>query len=378
MEKEGEGKDCEVKDDQEKAGSLVGEETQKEEKETEEDKFEDVQLVVVDKTADVEEVENNETVEEEPKTERKHKVSEGPGEGSESTSPLPSLIKTFKTLKSRKKKGGSHSHSPPNQVDDTMSWVEQAIDQADAEKTESKANGKDASGESEGEIKAEETEISESTTLGADVLDELENEFCMGLAQRINERNCEEHSEKNDAEEVGSAGMPSSTVSSLDAPSSPKSTHSNSRWYKRKPFFGENLTHEQALQMTVDRLRKQLEDMEEERDTLVSTIHTLEGRVEAQQAKIEALEYFFRQVNHRDENDRHQERRWEDTSSTSMSSGDSPEEEETPRDDTQEDDEAWELEDAPPKLSVSFKRTGQKMRSAKTRAAAKLATITFV
>ena len=54
--------------------------------------------------------------------------------------------------------------------------------------------------------------------------------------------------------------------------------------------------------------------------------------------------------------------------------------EDSMREDSQsfEDDEAWELEDGPPKLSVSFQKTGNKLRSAKTRAAAKMATITVV
>lgn len=150
-------------------------------------------------------------------------------------------------------------------------------------------------------------------------------------------------------------------------PSSPKS------WMERRMRFGESLTKEEALELTVEKLTRQLTNIMEERDALQSTVHTLEGRVEAQQAKIEALEFFFRKVNNRDEDVA------SITSATSFSSSGSfklNNEDGSSRRDGE--DEAWDLEGAAPKLSWSFKRTNKKMNSAKIRAAKKMAQITCV
>ena len=113
-------------------------------------------------------------------------------------------------------------------------------------------------------------------------------------------------------------------------------------------------------------------------------MHTLEGRVEAQQAKIEALEFFFRKVNNRDEDcsvtsvtsfsssgsfgrDRH--------SATAAANGGAADDSHNYGSDQ---DEAWELEGGAPKLSWSFRKTTKKVNYAKIRAAKKMAQITCV
>ena len=248
---------------------------------------------------------------------------------------------------------------------------------------------------------------------GVNLLDQLENEYRLGLQRRISDRTARDgdaDDEEEEEEDTTNHSEESSSRSSWLFEGRPKSPNSQARWNQRRILFGKPLTHEQALEMTVDKLSRQLAAMEEERDALMGTVHTLQGKVEAQAAKIEALEHFFRRVNHRDDDEHslnRQRRRisggggWEETSTTSFlscscSSSDNnasehedeaarsqhsnqeQKEDEQKEQQTFEDDEAWELEDAPPKLSVSFAKTGQKMRSAKTRAAAKMAKITYI
>jgi hypothetical protein len=171
-------------------------------------------------------------------------------------------------------------------------------------------------------------------------------------------------------------------------------------WMERKLLGGGTLSHTQALECTVSTLRAQLERMEEERDSLLQLVDRLEDKVEVQRAKTEVLEHFFRQVNQSG-------RGGEDTSYSSSSvsempsvqslefgnntssSSSSPDAEgggfefrrsadhqstSSSLDYYDEDEEeAWDLEGAPPKLSGTFGTTGAKMRSAKSRAARKTA-----
>eukprot|EP00977_Amphora_coffeiformis_P018436 scaffold6485_cov172-Amphora_coffeaeformis.AAC.1 len=264
---------------------------------------------------------------------------------------------------------------------------------------------------------------------GVDLLDELEKEYSCGLSRRLTERKMakktaeegkcngsgeEEVSEKSGAEgetkeilpeDSNSPEINETTETPEEAPISPKApTRSWKRILSGSP--GGVLTREQALELTIETLRHQLEDITEQRDSLLSTVDTLEGKLDAQNAKIEALEYFFRRVNAREEgedmdpatNPPCSSRSGDEISFTSSSTttrsvsrslSNTPsihsfevsaeaEEAASREEDEYEDDEAWELEAGPPKLSVSFQKTGQKMRSAKTRAAAKLSRMTCV
>jgi hypothetical protein len=145
--------------------------------------------------------------------------------------------------------------------------------------------------------------------------------------------------------------------------------------------------------------------MEEERDALLHVVDRLEDKVEVQTAKVEVLEHFFRQVNQSG-------RDGEDTSYSSSSLSEMPlsmqslefgssgtasyaedddahhnnnnntqgfafrrvnTAEQSMTSSSFDDDEAWDLEGAPPKLSGTFGDTSAKMRSAKSRAARKTA-----
>jgi hypothetical protein len=166
-------------------------------------------------------------------------------------------------------------------------------------------------------------------------------------------------------------------------------------WMERKLLGGGSLSHSQALECTVSTLRAQLERMEEERDALLQLVGRLEDKVEEQSARTEVLEHCFRQVNQSG-------RGGEDTSYSSSevpsvqslefghnTSSSSPDAEgggfefrrsadhqsaSSSLDYYDEDEEeAWDLEGAPPKLSGTFGTTGAKMRSAKSSAARKTA-----
>lgn len=287
------------------------------------------------------------------------------------------------------------------------------------------------------EILEQEPVSKEEVVVGVDLLDALENEYRCGLSQRVTERkstqkeeeeeqqedeteeNSEEESvEKSEGDDEAEKTTSEQSTSPINVPTTPAgadvSPKSPTRsWTRMLATGAATLTREEALEMTVDKLRRQLEDMEEERDSLLIQVDTLEGKLDAQNAKIEALEYFFRRVNAREEKEhdefnvesahhRHERRSSGDdlscttsTSDTTASARSVPgrfvsnptttpcsvrasSEDDGHEEYQDEDDEAWELEAGPPKLSTSFQKTGEKMRSAKTRAAAKLATITFV
>ena len=274
-------------------------------------------------------------------------------------------------------------------------------------------------------------ESTSTSRLRVDLLDELENAYSCGLSRRLTarkmaidkdeeesgKRSGEQFSEKSRYEEetkgIASEGSESSeniaseaTESPEEAPNSPKTpTSSWKRILSASP--GGVLTREQALEMTLETLSHQLEAMTEQRDSLLSTVDTLEGKLDAQNAKIEALESFFRQVNAREEGDdmdldtnphapssqsgdensiassstatRSESRSWSNTPSIhSIEVSAEPGEAARREEKDYEDDEAWELEAAPPKLSMTFQKTGQKMQSAKTRAAVKMARLTIV
>ena len=280
-------------------------------------------------------------------------------------------------------------------------------------------------------ITLEDSEMKSTSSLrfGVNLLDELEDAYSCGLSRRLIERKMtKEKDDEKSGQGSGQAVLNSSghgdeqnnndiecevSKSFETTEEAPVSPEGSTRAWKRMLSGGTGsvvLTREQALEMTIEALRHQLEDMTEERDSLLSTVDTLEGKLDAQNAKIEALEYFFRRMNAREDGDdsafpttknsspRQSSRSGDENSITSSSTAtrsvsrslsntpsvrsvevsDELVEEATSREEEYDDDEAWELEAAPPKLSVSFQKTGQKMRSAKTRAATKLARLTFV
>lgn len=247
---------------------------------------------------------------------------------------------------------------------------------------------------------------------GVDLLDQLESHYRSGLSRRltgnlrkdgeqVQEQEQEGRDDQRDGhvvndveeqekkEEEETASVTSNTTDSFDVdekdnkviaekPSSPTPRS----WVERRVRHGESISKEQALELTVEKLTRQLEDMMEQRDSLQINVHNLEGKVEAQQAKIEALEYFFRKVNNRDDEA-------SVTSFTSFSSSGSfhnkshsataaVDVDDAHRDGDDQDEEAWELEGGAPKLSRSFKKTEEKMRSAKSRAAIKMSKIVCV
>jgi hypothetical protein len=132
-------------------------------------------------------------------------------------------------------------------------------------------------------------------------------------------------------------------------------------------------------------------------EKLQATIVELQDKLETQQQQIEAFELYFASLNHRDDVSTtnsntsfaykasgkiFKKKTSEHPNRTLSSSSTSSLESVTMQDETMSSswthEEAWELEAAPPKLSLSFKNTGNKMKSAKKLASLKQATLTAV